>query len=247
MPSITFDAHELAAIASLHQATPQVKSERQITPVLGFIQLTVTPTAGVDSTADGDPIPGGWDVVAVATDRYMVGRIRWTIPMPTDGTEPRVLGADDGPVTVTLDSLHLKDAAATAKKTREQFHALSWEQHESGTGDSKPATLRTGGSTLVIATGGHFNYPPVSRLIPDYSDLVDTPEVAINLHRVARIAKISAPVYVHGASELAWKLQSTGEPWTSTSGKPKPKPVIFRMSERGVDVCAILQPNLILS
>lgn len=59
MTTFHLDANQIAAIASLHAATPPARTDRDMTPIIAAIMVTVTPAT----------------VSAIATDRYMVAAL----------------------------------------------------------------------------------------------------------------------------------------------------------------------------
>lgn len=240
MTTITLPAFTLVGIANLVHFTPALKTERDRTPILATVQVTLQSTPGGDGSST-DTIT----LTATATDRYMVGHYSVQIPAATVGIETAEL-ADTG-VSVLLPIDLLKELKP--KTSDDADWIITFTPERASTAQYAPGmvTVSNGTRSLsAVVIGG--NYPPVARLLPgvdgsrtDVADL--SPQYRLSAPFTARLAKVVAP----GSSryekdDAGWTLQGTAARDYTTS---KSQPVLWSRSfgERG-DVVVLQQPLL---
>lgn len=152
---------QILAVASLAVAG----TREPFTPILGAIQLTVTPST----------------VTAVATDRYMIAEL--TFPL---GETVHTLPADG--VTLLIDSVHL----VSMSKDKAGF-TFTFDQPEEAR-ESYPITAE-GERVGIVKTFPSLsgNFPPVGRLFAEETP-DDLPNgTLLNMARLGRVAKLILP------------------------------------------------------
>lgn len=159
MTTFHLSAAHLSALAALTHAG----SKDRVTPILGAVQITVTPAT----------------VTAHATDRYMAAVL--TFPLgETAHTLP-----DDG-VTLVIDG---PDLIALAKD--KCGFMLTWDETADGpaliTAEGDAYGVRRAFHTVA------GNYPPIARLFPDETPDDIPGGVLMSMSLLGRLAKLTLP------------------------------------------------------
>lgn len=181
--TLTLTAAQIASIASLHAATPADKFTRDTSPTLTAIRVTVEPNGQLE---------------AVATDRYIATRLRFTL-------DPEHAPAEA--VSLLLDSKDWQAAAKAAKTDK-----LPIELRITG-GDDTAATVSF--VSITQLTIGQYmqrigNYPPIDRFIPtsdaDLQPLAGMPHVNPALFTRATAAHTPNEVSTKDRNKLPWQI-----------------------------------------
>jgi hypothetical protein len=156
-----FTGKQAAALASVGQAAA---STDPTLPALRTVKITAT-------TVDDGAV-----VEAVATDRFVAARIRFTLP--TDS----IVG--DG--TFLINATHLTEIARAAKKHKGKDTAVVISVHDDR------YTVEYWDGTEQTSTFPEFDYPPVENLIPYTTrDLFNIPAGSVmNPALLAKAAKL---------------------------------------------------------
>lgn len=217
MTTFFLSAAQLAALAALTHAG----SKDKVTPILGAVQLTVTPAT----------------VTATATDRYMAAIL--TFPLgDTAHTLP-----DDG-VTLTINGA---DLIALAKEKAGFMLTVDGEP-DAHTAAAITAEGDAYGVTRVFhtATG---NYPPVARLFPDETPDDLPGGVMLKMSLLGRLAKLTLPgERPVTAADSPWALTYSAPADSYSRGKNGPV-LASREGRADRDTAApslrvLVQPNI---
>ena len=159
MTTFHLSAKQLASLATLTHAG----SKDKVTPILGAVQITVTPAT----------------VTAHATDRYIAAAL--TFPLgETAHTLP-----DDG-VTLVIDG---PDLIALAKD--KCGFMLTWDDTADGPALITAEGDAYGARRAFHTVAG--NYPPIARLFPDETPDDIPGGVLLNMQLLGRLAKLTLP------------------------------------------------------
>lgn len=161
MSTFTLDNATVQSIATLHHATPVSKSDRETTPILTAVQLTVTPST--------------WS--AIATDRYVVAQL-------TGDMGDHVHTLTEEPFTVQIASTDLVDLAKRVKTSRAPvLFTVSDDSTEIECNDySTRVTYRTvSGNYPTVARLFPDNPPETVDNFAGYN---------LNPHKIMQIAKV---------------------------------------------------------
>lgn len=226
MTTFALNPAQIAAVASLHAATPVDASSRNITPILSGIQLSVTSAR----------------VTAVATDRYIVTRLEFPL-----GDTAHTLNADEGAVAhvIILDS---KEWQAIAKATATSHATVTFttsdEGHDSTNVHDRPNVTVAHDYGQIIGeyrqVGG--NYPPVARLFPEQVRNLDE-TVSFKPAFMTRATKAFTPneVKAKDRNDIVWTMAA---PDDGAAKAGKLGPVVLTAATKGdVTLRSLLQPT----
>jgi hypothetical protein len=213
-----FTPSALEAIATLHNVTPQAKSDRDITPILAGIKVTVTPDSG--------PALAKW--TAIATDRYVVaeisGEFRDNAEMSEESFE------------FIINSL---DAVALAKIAKAQNSLMRLAI------DNGRLSISGYGQTLAGYELVKGNHPPLERLFPEPDRFADCAQISLNPNKILQLSKVWTE---HGLKQSASARKGSTLKFTFTSGyNSNPGPVLVERPKRDAlpgTFRALIQPNL---
>lgn len=188
--TVTIPNAALVGIANLVHFTPRKKSDRDITPILGMVQVTVHTENNTGSSEDLIR------VTAVSTDRYMVGRYTTTYAADVVGID--AAAATDKPVTFLIPQDVLAELKVKPGAGPNWIVTVEISDAAIDLGIKTPATTVTVHNGIVSRTGTTpaTNYPAVDRLIPaDEDGYADTlaPTYRLNVDYIARICKVIDP------------------------------------------------------
>lgn len=164
--TVTLSLSEIESLATLHHATPPAKSDRDATPILAAVQLTIA--------ADR--------LTALATDRYMVAEL--TIPLTVDHA---VTGE---PFTLQINSADLVELAKRVKRATGVRRDIPCAEFTI-TDDSY--TINVYGQNLGEFRPAAGNFPPVARFFDVDKILSDSPNVSLDPAKLARVGKVLTP------------------------------------------------------
>ena len=199
MTTFTLSHAQIAAIASVGAATPVSTSDRQITPILAAVQITVTPER----------------VTAVATDRYIVTELSFPLGDTAHTLEP------DSAHVIMLDSKDLASIvknATVSRSTRADrafFTFTTSDDAENGN-----VTVAHDYGQLI----GEYrqivgNYPPVARLFPeDVEPLTDMPHVNPAYFTRATKAHTPGETSTKERGGIMWQIAAAGTTHATKSG-----------------------------
>jgi DNA polymerase-3 subunit beta len=220
---VTLTADQFASIASATVAAAPVK---ELTPIIQAVQVGIE--AGI--------------LTAVATDRYRVARITFPIE-----------GAPDlEPVTIPrtfLDGFAKSIRAAKLPATSEI--TLTVTPTEPSNAYHDPAATLTLASSYagVSATASALqgNYPPVARLFPETLSDTPSPEISLNLARLADAEKLTHPALTATAIKASPGMRIR---YTTSDNPAKPGPILVdhgaRIKPEQGTLEYLLQPNMLL-
>lgn len=188
------------------------------------------------------------DLVAMATDRYMVLRGRYR---PTDiGDEQKSVRWGDDPY---FDGLHI--SVKLLKTVLDYVKSLDGEQlielsfYERPIFTVYPSYDKTDAVRFPEMENGSGVFPPVAKLFPTAADGCEISAVSLKLDLLTRVNKFVPP---HAGKTLPRDMRET--PWRVTQipksdGSRIPGPVYLERLDKSNDYTldALVQPNMMVS
>lgn len=194
MTTFPLSLNAIESLATLFHATPAKRSEREVTPVITGISLTVTPAR--------------W--TARATDRYSVAEISAPLGNVAHTISPEgvelLLNSDD---VVAL----AKSAKARIARGRRDVALFDLTVSTEDPDARETVTVSTFGEPVGSARQVKGNFPPVERLFPKEEGDAPT-EFALDPVKLARLHKVLTPSLAGStpASREAMPLKITVAP-----------------------------------